>query len=122
MTLIGILTDYFDHSILTLTSKYRGGISILQDLDRPNATLGYQGKWIIIIKKNILATAQEFIEEGARVIITGRHQETLNQTVASLGSNAFGIVCDNSNVLPRQQRLPRQWCFWRATMPLTCTC
>jgi NAD(P)-dependent dehydrogenase (short-subunit alcohol dehydrogenase family) len=43
-----------------------------------------------------LATAQELIKEGARVIITGRHSKTLNQTVASLGPNAFGIACDNS--------------------------
>ncbi|MBT1712625.1 SDR family NAD(P)-dependent oxidoreductase, partial [Fulvivirgaceae bacterium PWU5] len=34
-----------------------------------------------------LATAQELIKEGARVIITGRSSETLNQTVASLGPN-----------------------------------
>ncbi|MBT1690660.1 SDR family oxidoreductase [Dawidia soli] len=43
-----------------------------------------------------LATAQEFIHEGARVIITGRYEETLNQAVALLGPNAHGIVCDNS--------------------------
>lgn len=45
-----------------------------------------------------LATAQEFIKEGARVIITGRHSETLDQTVASLGPNASGIPCDNSKM------------------------
>jgi NADPH:quinone reductase-like Zn-dependent oxidoreductase len=39
-----------------------------------------------------LATAQEFIKEGAHVIITSRRSETLNQTAASLGSNAFGIA------------------------------
>jgi NAD(P)-dependent dehydrogenase (short-subunit alcohol dehydrogenase family) len=44
-----------------------------------------------------LATAQEFINEGARVIITGRRQDTLDQTVASLGGNAFGIRCDNAS-------------------------
>lgn len=45
-----------------------------------------------------LATAQEFIHEGARVIITGRHQDTLDKTVASLGPNAFGLRCDNSSM------------------------
>jgi len=41
------------------------------------------------------ATAQEFIANGAKVIITGRYQGTVNQTVAALGTNAAGIVCDN---------------------------
>jgi NAD(P)-dependent dehydrogenase (short-subunit alcohol dehydrogenase family) len=45
-----------------------------------------------------LATAQEFIKEGARVIITGRHQNTLDQTVASLGTDAFGVRCDNGSM------------------------
>lgn len=38
------------------------------------------------------ATAQEFIKEGAIVIITGRSQETVNKAVNRLGPNAFGIV------------------------------
>ncbi|MCD9018892.1 SDR family oxidoreductase [Parachryseolinea silvisoli] len=55
-----------------------------------------------------LATAQDFINEGARVIITGRHSETLNQTVASLGPNAFSIACDNgkmSDILQLPERI-----------------
>ncbi|MEN9908716.1 MAG: Bile acid 7-dehydroxylase 2 [Bacteroidota bacterium] len=38
------------------------------------------------------ATAQEFIDQGAKVIITGRSKETVNKTVESLGLNAIGIV------------------------------
>ncbi len=40
------------------------------------------------------ATAQEFINQGANVIITGRSQETVNQAVKQLGENAYGIVSD----------------------------
>ena len=35
-----------------------------------------------------LATARAFIQHGARVAITGRNQETLDQAVAELGPNA----------------------------------
>ena len=40
------------------------------------------------------ATAQEFIAEGAKVIITGRHQETVDQAIKQLGENAYGVVSD----------------------------
>lgn len=38
------------------------------------------------------ATAQEFINEGATVIITGRSQETVDKAVKTLGPNAIGLV------------------------------
>ncbi|UIR56870.1 SDR family oxidoreductase [Sphingobacterium sp. SRCM116780] len=38
------------------------------------------------------ATAQEFIYEGATVIITGRSKETVDKAINSLGSNAIGLV------------------------------
>jgi NAD(P)-dependent dehydrogenase (short-subunit alcohol dehydrogenase family) len=41
-----------------------------------------------------LATAKEFIEEGATVIITGRNQQKINDTVQRLGPKAFGFVSD----------------------------
>jgi NAD(P)-dependent dehydrogenase (short-subunit alcohol dehydrogenase family) len=44
------------------------------------------------------ATAIEFIEQGATVIITGRHQDTVDATVKELGANAHGIVADSSNI------------------------
>jgi NAD(P)-dependent dehydrogenase (short-subunit alcohol dehydrogenase family) len=44
------------------------------------------------------ATAQEFINEGATVIITGRSQKTVDKAVSSLGSNAFGLVSNAGNM------------------------
>lgn len=46
-----------------------------------------------------LATAKRFIHEGARVIITGRNEETLNQAMDELGDdNALAIPADISNL------------------------
>lgn len=44
------------------------------------------------------ATAIDFIDQGATVIITGRHQITIDETVKELGKNAYGIVTDSSNI------------------------
>lgn len=38
------------------------------------------------------ATAQQFIAEGGKAIITGRSVETVNKAVEGLGTGAFGIV------------------------------
>lgn len=38
------------------------------------------------------ATAQQFINEGGNVIITGRSAETVNRASSKLGEKAFGIV------------------------------
>ncbi|PIF45079.1 NAD(P)-dependent dehydrogenase (short-subunit alcohol dehydrogenase family) [Chryseobacterium sp. 52] len=38
------------------------------------------------------ATAEQFINGGGRVIITGRSEETINKALERLGENAFGIV------------------------------
>ncbi|MGI4763235.1 MAG: glucose 1-dehydrogenase [Janthinobacterium lividum] len=45
-----------------------------------------------------LATAQRFIAEGAFVFITGRRQAELDAAVQALGSQAFGIQGDVSNL------------------------
>lgn len=44
------------------------------------------------------ATAHDFIEQGAMVIITGRNQNTVDETVKELGGNAKGIVSDASKL------------------------
>jgi len=44
------------------------------------------------------ATAQQFIDEGGNVIITGRSAETVNKATEQLGEKAFGIVSDAGNM------------------------
>ena len=41
-----------------------------------------------------LATAKDFVKEGARVVIFGRNQETLDAAVAELGDAAVGVRGD----------------------------
>lgn len=43
-------------------------------------------------------TAQQFINENGKVIITGRSSETVNKAVEQLGQNAFGIVSNAGNM------------------------
>jgi NAD(P)-dependent dehydrogenase (short-subunit alcohol dehydrogenase family) len=45
-----------------------------------------------------LATAQRFVADGARVVITGRNQEALDAAVAELGERATGIRGDVANL------------------------
>ncbi len=45
-----------------------------------------------------LATAMRFIDEGAKVIVTGRRQTELDTAVASLGGNALGVMGDVSKL------------------------
>lgn len=44
------------------------------------------------------AIASEFASEGAKVIITGRNQNTIDEAIRELGSNAFGFRADSSNL------------------------
>lgn len=44
------------------------------------------------------ATAKEFIAQGAKVVITGRNQKTLDEAVEKLGSNAVGIRADAASI------------------------
>ncbi|MBC7841709.1 MAG: SDR family oxidoreductase [Gemmatimonadaceae bacterium] len=43
-----------------------------------------------------LATAKRFVEEGARVFVTGRRQDALDAAVAALGENVTGVRADSS--------------------------
>jgi NAD(P)-dependent dehydrogenase (short-subunit alcohol dehydrogenase family) len=45
-----------------------------------------------------LATAQEFIAQGAKVIITGRNQKSIDEAIALLGENASGVIADSGNM------------------------
>jgi len=54
------------------------------------------------------STAQQFINEGGKVIITGRTSETVNKALIQLGDNSFGIVSNAGNmrdVLSLQKQL-----------------
>ncbi len=44
-----------------------------------------------------LAIAREFVEQGARVVITGRRQEQLDEALAGLGDKAVAMTADVSN-------------------------
>lgn len=44
------------------------------------------------------ATAKQFIDEGARVIITGRNEERLKAAVEKLGENAIAVKADVSSL------------------------
>lgn len=43
-------------------------------------------------------TAKEFLAQGAKVIITARNQSKLDAALASLGPNAYGILCDAASI------------------------
>ena len=45
-----------------------------------------------------LATAKLFAQEGAKVVITGRDAETINNAVAEIGNGATGFVSDVSDM------------------------
>jgi len=42
------------------------------------------------------ATAEVLVAEGARVVLSGRSQESLDATVAALGSSAVAVAADNA--------------------------
>lgn len=44
-----------------------------------------------------LAIAKRLTQEGARVVITGRRQQVLDEALATLGENAVGLVADVSS-------------------------
>lgn len=45
-----------------------------------------------------LATAQRFAQEGAKVVITGRRQQVLQEAVGLVGENAVGLCADASRL------------------------
>jgi NAD(P)-dependent dehydrogenase (short-subunit alcohol dehydrogenase family) len=60
-----------------------------------------EGKVAVITGGNSgigLATAKEFKKQGARVVITGRDQETLDEAVREIGSDVLAVRSDASNL------------------------
>jgi NAD(P)-dependent dehydrogenase (short-subunit alcohol dehydrogenase family) len=49
-----------------------------------------------------LGIAQEFVELGASVVVTGRRQTTLDNAIAVLGPKSTGIVADVSKLTWRR--------------------
>ncbi|BDZ40038.1 SDR family NAD(P)-dependent oxidoreductase [Microbacterium suwonense] len=45
-----------------------------------------------------LAGAKLFVEEGAHVFITGRHQDALDEAVKQIGRNVTGVRADSANL------------------------
>ena len=45
-----------------------------------------------------LGTAKLFAQEGAKVVITGRNQETINTATVEIGNGALGFVSDVSDI------------------------
>jgi NAD(P)-dependent dehydrogenase (short-subunit alcohol dehydrogenase family) len=44
------------------------------------------------------ATANEFLKQDAKVVITGRNQSAIDEAINQLGSNAVGMLSDATNV------------------------
>jgi len=45
-----------------------------------------------------LATAKEFSEQGAKVVISGRDQQTLNSAKKEIGNGVLAVKSDTSNL------------------------
>jgi NAD(P)-dependent dehydrogenase (short-subunit alcohol dehydrogenase family) len=52
-----------------------------------------------------LATAQAFIQQGARVAITGRNQETLDKAARTLGPNVLALRADLTDLAANEQAI-----------------
>src|SRR5258705_12618921 len=58
-----------------------------------------EGKVAVITGGNSgigLATAKEFKEQGARVVITGRDHQTLDDAKTAIGGNVFALLSDTA--------------------------
>jgi NAD(P)-dependent dehydrogenase (short-subunit alcohol dehydrogenase family) len=54
-----------------------------------------------------LATARLFVAEGARVVITGRNEATLEAAAKELGPNAFAVVADATDIAATQDAIAK---------------
>jgi NAD(P)-dependent dehydrogenase (short-subunit alcohol dehydrogenase family) len=52
-----------------------------------------------------LATARLFVAEGARVVITGRNQETLEAAARELGPNGLAVVADATDIAATEKAI-----------------
>ena len=69
-----------------------------------------KGKTAVITGGNSgigFATAQLFLQEGARVIITGRNEKAIQEAASKLGKGAYALLSDAGNMRDLD-RLPRE--------------
>lgn len=60
------------------------------------------------------ATAQALVADGAKVVISSRHQESIDRATAELGPNAIGVAVDNADATaPAQLITAAQQAFGR---------
>ena len=67
-----------------------------------------EGKVAIITGGNSgigLATAKEFKEQGARVVITGRDQQTLDEARQEIGGEVLAVRSDTSSLMEMDKYL-----------------
>src|SRR5215469_4563791 len=86
-----ICTYHMSTSIYTTNKK---------DMKAQNELKRLDGKIAVITGGNSgigLATAQQFVEEGAFAFITGRRQDELDKVVKQIGGNVMGVQGDVSN-------------------------
>jgi NAD(P)-dependent dehydrogenase (short-subunit alcohol dehydrogenase family) len=66
-----------------------------------------------------LATARAFIQEGARVAITGRNQETLGEAARELGPNVLVLRADITDVAANEQAIRTAGETFRAAISIS---
>lgn len=80
--------------------------------DMENRLFSLEGKTALITggSRGIgYAIAEAFVAAGARVIITARGEEALMQAAETLGANAIGKRCDNSNPADIARVVEESW-------------
>lgn len=58
------------------------------------------------------ATADQLVAEGARVVLSGRHADSLEAAVAALGDNAVAVVADNADPATAQRLIDKARGAW----------
>jgi NAD(P)-dependent dehydrogenase (short-subunit alcohol dehydrogenase family) len=67
-----------------------------------------EGKTAVVTGGNSgigLATAKRFLEEGARVAISGRNQKTLDEAARALGKNVLAVQADTASIADTEKFL-----------------
>ncbi len=81
-TIVPLYLFFYQNTILIKMSKLQNKLAVITG---GNSGIG-------------LATAKLFIQEGAKVIITGRNQKNVDEAIKLLGDNAVGILADTANI------------------------